>query len=70
MKVDWKAKRESLPNWGDYYHLFIFPTYSEPYEVLEASLNGILNSNYPTDKIIVAITWEERKKEVRNLGVI
>lgn len=64
IKVDWKAKRESLPDWQSYYHLFILPTATEPYEVLETTLNGILACNYPTDKIIVAITWEERKKDV------
>ncbi|HDQ22758.1 MAG TPA: glycosyltransferase family 2 protein [Candidatus Uhrbacteria bacterium] len=64
IKVDWKSKRESLSNWQDYYHLFILPTYSEPYEVLETSLDGILACGYPSDKIIVAISWEERKKEV------
>jgi cellulose synthase/poly-beta-1,6-N-acetylglucosamine synthase-like glycosyltransferase len=64
IKMDWKAKRETLPNWQDYYHLFILPTYSEPYEVLESSLNGILKCGYPKDKIIIAITWEERKKDV------
>ncbi|MFA5188528.1 MAG: glycosyltransferase family 2 protein [Patescibacteria group bacterium] len=64
IKIDWKAKRELLPNWQDYYHLFILPTYSEPYEVLESSLNGILATGYPTDKIIIAISWEERKKEI------
>lgn len=64
IKIDWRAKRESLPNWQEYYHLFILPTYSEPYEVLETTLNGILACGYPTDKIMIAISWEERKKEV------
>jgi len=64
IKMDWKSKRESLTNWQAYYHLFIIPTSSEPYEVLETSLNGILNCGYPKDKIIIAISWEERKKEV------
>ncbi len=64
IKIDWKAKRESLSNWHDYYHLFILPTATEPYEVLETTLNGILACKYPTEKIIVAISWEERKKDV------
>lgn len=64
IKTDWKTKREELDNWQDYYHLFILPTYAEPYEVLEASLEGILACGYPADKIIVAISWEDRKREV------
>ncbi len=64
IKVDWKSKRESLPSWQEYYHLFVLPTATEPYEVLETTLNGILACGYPVDKIIVAITWEERKKDV------
>ncbi|MCX6740079.1 MAG: glycosyltransferase family 2 protein [Candidatus Parcubacteria bacterium] len=64
IKVEWKSKREALPNWQEYFHLFILPTYSEPYEVLETSLKGILECGYPSEKVIVAITWEERKKDV------
>ncbi len=64
IKFDWKNKRESLENWQDYYHLFILPTYNEPYEVLESSLEGILACGYPADKIIVGITWEERRKDI------
>lgn len=64
IKVDWHEKRLSLPDWQGYYHLFIIPTYSEPYEVLEHSLNSILKCGYPADKIMIGMSWEERKKDV------
>ncbi|MBN1325647.1 glycosyltransferase family 2 protein [Candidatus Falkowbacteria bacterium] len=66
IKINWRTKREGLSSWQDYYHLFILPTYSEPYDVLETSLNGIINCGYPKEKIIVAISWEERRKDVYN----
>ncbi len=64
MKVDWSQKRQELDNWQDHYHLFILPTYNEPYEVVETTIEGILACGYPVDKIIIAISWEERAKEV------
>ena len=65
IKKDWeKIVKETVPNWGDYYHLIILPTYFEPIEVLRTSFDGFLNNSFPKDKMIVAIGWEERKKDV------
>ncbi len=64
IKIDWQQKRQELPNWQDYYHLFVLPTYNESFEVVDSTLQGILKSGYPTDKIIIAISWEERAKQV------
>ncbi len=42
------------------YHLVILPTYKEDIEVLRASINSILNSDYPKDKIILVLAFEKR----------
>jgi cellulose synthase/poly-beta-1,6-N-acetylglucosamine synthase-like glycosyltransferase len=64
-KVDWRKKREEeIAGWQDYYHLFILPTATEPYEVVETTLEGILACGYPPEKIIVAISWEGRISDV------
>lgn len=55
-----RFQRSESVNWRDIYHLVIFPTYKEGLEILEPSLNSILNSIYPKDRIILVAAFEER----------
>jgi len=65
IKKDWQAKvKNELPNWGEYYHLVVLPTATEPIDVLRSSFNSLITAGYPLDKMIVAITWEARKPDV------
>ena len=65
-KIDWIKKceevseEEGVPNWKDIYHLVIIPTYKEGIEILEPSLDSLVASDYPNDKIIVVLAFEER----------
>jgi cellulose synthase/poly-beta-1,6-N-acetylglucosamine synthase-like glycosyltransferase len=63
LKINWLEKVKEIPNWEKVYHLVILPFYKEGPEIIEDSLNSILNSNYPKDKIIVVVAGEERAKE-------
>lgn len=65
-KIDWKAKVEQ-----DYpedvkriYHLFAIPTYKESLEVLEPNFKAIAESNYPKDRLFIALGLEERDTEI------
>ncbi|MEA2097639.1 MAG: glycosyltransferase family 2 protein [Patescibacteria group bacterium] len=74
-KINWIEKCEKLgnqnrssasvltPEWRDLYHLIIIPTYEEEIEVLETTLNSILDSDYPKDKMILVVAFEERAGE-------
>ena len=77
-KIDWLEKCEKLAyrgsassmeaeppqaNWREIYHLVIIPTYREGIEVLETTLDSILNSDYPRDRIIIVAAFEERAGE-------
>jgi len=68
-KVDWLSKCKKLkesddaPNWRDVYHLVIIPIYKEGLEILRPSMDSILNSDYPKDKMIVVLAFEERAGE-------
>ena len=61
-KVDWLSRLKSdYPNtWENFYHLILVPTYKEPVSVLGPTFDAIINSNYPTKKIFVAVGFEER----------
>ena len=65
MGTDWMQKLEKLP-WHDLYHLIILPRYNESYEVVKTTLEGLLNSDYPKNKMIVVLGQEERAGEQAN----
>lgn len=66
MAVDWREKLEELPanrSWQDIYHLVIVPTYKEDVKILESSIESVINSNYPSDKVVYVLATEERDRE-------
>lgn len=67
MRIDWLKKVESLreydKNWRDLYHVVLLPTVHEGLEIIEPAIESILNSNYPTDRIIVVLAIEDRVGE-------
>jgi cellulose synthase/poly-beta-1,6-N-acetylglucosamine synthase-like glycosyltransferase len=64
MKVDWMKKlRSEKPQWKEYYHLLILPTYKESSETVRETFNAIVNSDYPKDKMIAVLAVEERAGE-------
>lgn len=61
MRTDWLercaavARIEGAPHPLDYYHLCVIPTYTEPYHVLEKTLQAIVDANYPKERKLVGI---------------
>lgn len=60
LKTDWLAKIKKIKKWNDVYHLIVLPTYKEGIEVIEETLEALLNSYYPTNRMIVVLGIEER----------
>jgi len=66
MKKDWlkelkKIKRpEGYSNWKDIYHIIILPTYKESKEIIGESLEALIKSDYPKEKMIVILAIEQR----------
>lgn len=62
-KIDWlKRLRADYPNeWEKYYHLILVPTFKEPSIILGPTFDAIVNSNYPSKKIFIAVGFEERE---------
>lgn len=52
--------KPATPSWRDIYHLIILPMYKEPPEVLKSTLEALVTSDYPKDKILVVLATEER----------
>ncbi len=63
--ADWMGKIRSFKgkDWRDIHHLIILPIYKEPIETVRATLEAIVNSDYPEDKMFIVLGIEERAGE-------
>ncbi len=72
LKINWLERLNKLPvtsyklpikYWTDIQHLIFLPLYKEDYSLVSASIESLLKSNYPKEKMIVVLCWEERGGE-------
>lgn len=47
-------------SWRDVHHAVVLPTYNESLTVLRASLQALVNSDFPKDRLHVVVGFEER----------
>lgn len=67
-RMDWAKKQDWLKNlqkdfpndWNKYYQLILVPTYKEALYILDPTFDAITKSQYPKDKIFLAVGFEER----------
>jgi len=77
-KIDWIQRLKNLDkmpnelpakNWQDIYQLVVLPMFEEPYEVVRNSVQALLDTDYPKDKMLVILAQEERGgQKVREMG--
>lgn len=61
VRIDWFERlKDSGTDWGKVYHLVVLPMYREPYELVCESLNSLVATNYPKEKLLVVLATEER----------
>lgn len=67
LKIDWRKKCQKLTSinknisrWEDVIHLIIFPITRESLDVIRPSIEKIAEGIYPTEKMIMVLTIEER----------
>lgn len=62
IKTDWleKLKSDFPDKWGNYYHLILLPMSKEELFILQPAIDAIFNSDYPKDKIFLAVGFEEK----------
>ncbi len=61
--IDWFARVRRIKDWDKLYHVVFLPHWKEPLEVLENTMDKLMESEYPLDKIIVLLGGEERAGE-------
>lgn len=70
MKKDWLKELKKvkggapLGSWKNIYHVIILPTYKESREIIEESIDTLVKSDYPKEKMIVVLAVEERAGQV------
>ena len=79
LQVDWLQKLNQLSttnyqlstikSWQDIYHLVILPMYKEDEGLVSASVESILRSDYPKNRLIVVVAQEERAGEEHNKNI-
>ena len=70
---DWLASCRALgtqKNWQDLYHLVIFPVYKENPDILRPSLRALVECNYPKEKMIVVVAFEERNTSAKENAAV
>jgi len=62
IKTDWLKKLRELKkkDWRRIYHVVILPTYKEGPRIIKESLDSLVASQYPKEKLIVVLATEER----------
>jgi len=69
LKINWLKELKALRHtqggvpfgsWKDIYHVIILPTYKESQEIIEESLDALVKSNYPKEKMLVVLAVEKR----------
>jgi cellulose synthase/poly-beta-1,6-N-acetylglucosamine synthase-like glycosyltransferase len=65
-KTDWveKLEAEHPDDLKRLYHIFAIPTYKERLEVLEPNFKAIVESNYPKERLFIALGLEEKDTEI------
>ena len=68
MEVSWLEKLKeikcttifSVKDWKDIYHIVILPSYKEGKNLIKETLDTLIASNYPKDKMIIVLSQEKR----------
>ena len=63
LEANWIKKLNQVGGWGNIHHLIVLPMFKESKEIVEASCQSLVDSDYPKDKMIVVLATEERAGE-------
>ena len=69
MRVDWRERCQNLVpepsflQWNDVHHAVIFATYKEDIDTLIPSIQSVLDSDFPSSRVMVVLATEKRAGE-------
>lgn len=62
-RINWQPIAEACRGYERIHHLIFLPTYKEDVDVIRGTLQSLLDSAYPADRMIVVLAGEERDRE-------
>ncbi len=75
-KVDWLKRLREIPvehysidikDWHDIYHLILLPNATESTAVIRDTLQSLVDCDYPKNRMVVVLSFEQRAGEERKL---
>lgn len=60
-RYDWMGDVRIFPDWKKVQHIVILPTYKEPLETLERTLDHLSKQTFPSKQLHIMISFEERE---------
>ncbi len=63
MRVDWQARAAAAPGIDRVRQVIFLPTYTEEIGVIRATIDQILRSTFPADRMMIVLAGEERDRE-------
>lgn len=62
-RIPWMDRTRTLAGWDGMYHLIFLPMYDEEIDVVRATLQHIVRGSYPSDRMMIVLAGEARKRE-------
>jgi len=62
-RMDWQSRAEVCDRYDEIRHLIFLPTYKEDITVIRGTLDSLVASAYPEDRMMIVLAGEERDKE-------
>jgi cellulose synthase/poly-beta-1,6-N-acetylglucosamine synthase-like glycosyltransferase len=62
-RYDWVGDLKTFDDWEKIHHIVVIPTYQEPLHILERTLKALSRQSFPTKRISVMVSFEEREGE-------
>lgn len=60
-QYDWMKDVKAFPDWTKANNIVVIPTYKEPLTTLTRTLDALKNQTFPTEKIHIMVSFEERE---------
>lgn len=58
--IRWMHRVRTLPQWEQYHHIVFLPMVDESIAVLRHTFHGLLQSTYPSQRLLIVLAGEER----------
>lgn len=69
LQIDWKERLETV-KWDHLWQLVVLPTAGESEEVIAESIDSLVKSDWPKERMIVVLGMEDKGEDTRRAGAL